>query len=665
MKKILSISLAFIFMLTFTYSNLAHAITRDDMKDYLNGYPYFSKSDLDTGGCNTPSQSVSSLKEGSKLFFIGDSLTYGMTKLGNLLGIAKANGFNVSTDTENPDNTVRIYGPSVEATGGINTKDTIPLLYADHSEHLSSGNVDAIIVGLGTNLELEGGFSEKIKTFAQTLREINRGGNVPIYWINTYFGGDKDKEVNIEIQKAKDSGHITSIIDLSGAIDRDETSPPDSTDEMHYSADGYMARSQFIVNQLKEQQGIPINSCCGIPNGSSSNYKAIVYNFFIGKNYSREQTLGIIGNMQVESGTTPRTLQNVLDREVGSEEVDINTDLGWGLVQWTPARKIIQSLLDDGKTYEQIDDVNTQLNFLYEQLSGTGLGGRVANETSANSKFILSTSIEEAAVSFGRYYERFKGSEDLSHGSYAERINAALDAEKTLSANTSTISSVGNCSSGVAGGNGWDLPGESQNSMVYYSQLVQGGSSDPKDPSVTSYWGTYPYGPGPISACGCGPTSFAMILSTIFGDPTITPDKVAQWSVDNDQQMDSSGSCGGSYWWWTKNISETKWKVRARSILIAQAPEELKKGNLIMTSVGGGSPLLSKGGNGHLLVMRKVTDDGKFLFADPSDSLGKRLNGGAGNNPNIFKPNGSSHTPLDAATVSSGLKGLWVIERIN
>jgi len=76
---------------------------------------------------------------------------------------------------------------------------------------------------------------------------------------------------------------------------------------------------------------------------------------------------------------------------------------------------------------------------------------------------------------------------------------------------------------------------------------------------------------------------------------------------------------------------------------------------------------LSEGGSGHLLVMRAVTDDGKFLFADPSDAISKRLNGGdnaSGIDTNIFNgtPAGSSHTAVDAAVVSQGLNGLFVVE---
>jgi hypothetical protein len=116
----------------------------------------------------------------------------------------------------------------------------------------------------------------------------------------------------------------------------------------------------------------------------------------------------------------------------------------------------------------------------------------------------------------------------------------------------------------------------------------------------------------------------------------------------------------GSYWWWQdiSTASQQKWGVRARQIALSDAANELRKGNLIMVSVGEGSVLLSPGGNGHLLVMRAVTADGKFLFADPSDGISKR------NAYSVVRELGTSRTVLSADIVSNGLKALFVVERI-
>jgi hypothetical protein len=206
------------------------------------------------------------------------------------------------------------------------------------------------------------------------------------------------------------------------------------------------------------------------------------------------------------------------------------------------------------------------------------------------------------------------------------------------------------------GANGWDLPGEGPNPMRYFSQ--QREASAPEDAAVEGYFGDSPYGDGTIAGCGCGPTTWSMIVSTLTGVEVLPPE-VASWANANGFRS-SDAACAGSAWWWVGGaapISQERWGVTARQITINEAPEELRKGNLIITSVGPGSIFLSPGGTGHLLVMRAVTADGRFLFADPSDSISKR------NTYPQLSELGSSRTPVDAQTVSTGLKALFVVER--
>jgi hypothetical protein len=213
-----------------------------------------------------------------------------------------------------------------------------------------------------------------------------------------------------------------------------------------------------------------------------------------------------------------------------------------------------------------------------------------------------------------------------------------------------TPGGVGECDTKTAGANGWDLPGEGPNPMFYYSQR-----SDGTDSAVQGYFGSLNYGPGPIAHCGCGPVSWAMIVGTLKGDDSITPDIVANWASDNGFQIPNSSPCGGSLWWWENmgGLSETRWGVKAKSITIDQAANELRSGNLIMASAGPG-PFTS---GGHLLVMRAVTDDGKFLFADPNDYNDPRQEA------SVFGGNSKSRTPLSKEQLSS-IKGLWSVSKL-
>jgi hypothetical protein len=285
------------------------------------------------------------------------------------------------------------------------------------------------------------------------------------------------------------------------------------------------------------------------------------------------------------------------------------------------------------------------------------------------------TSFKIASGDFEEYLSHYAPQGDGNNeAAYIQVLKDAIDemVQLTDSGITYTGPTGGSSEScqAVAGENGWGLPGEA-NPMLYYSQLRE--ESAPEDSSVTSYWGEFPYGEGTIAGCGCGPTSFAMIVATLTKDPSVTPDVVASWAASNGYRS-GDDACAGSAWWWVGNPEETlsRWGVISRQITIDEAPNEIRQGNLIIVSVGPGSPFLSEGdpnnpNRGHLLVMRAVTSTGEFLFADPSDSNSKRANGGDGGpevDPNIFNgtPPGSSHTPVGADIVTQGLKGLFVVE---
>lgn len=180
---------------------------------------------------------------------------------------------------------------------------------------------------------------------------------------------------------------------------------------------------------------------------SAANNQAIAYNYLMRKGYTSEQAAGVVGNMIIESvGPIPKRLQGVFNKEVSSADVSKSTEDGWGLVQWTPAGKIIKNSLDAGKDYTTIDDINFQLDFLWGQLSGTDLGGKVANESPAGKKIAATTTVEEAAITFAAAYERFKGNEDRSNpktiANYAKRVDEAKKVYSKFSGGTPDVSTA-------------------------------------------------------------------------------------------------------------------------------------------------------------------------------------------------------------------------------
>jgi hypothetical protein len=215
-----------------------------------------------------------------------------------------------------------------------------------------------------------------------------------------------------------------------------------------------------------------------------------------------------------------------------------------------------------------------------------------------------------------------------------------------------TPGGVASCDGVLPGANGWDLPGEGSSPMTYFSQRSSGD-----DPAVQGYFGGESYGPGPISHCGCGPTSWAMIVSTLTGSE-VTPDTVADWASTSGFQQGSDGNpCGGSLWWWGAKSSgyQEKWGVKSTRITLPEASSKLKSGSLIMVSVGPG-PFTA---GGHLLVMRAVTDDGKYLFADPNDR-----NDTSEPAFSLFQGESKSRTPLAAEDFEYSIKGIWAVEKL-
>lgn len=71
-----------------------------------------------------------------------------------------------------------------------------------------------------------------------------------------------------------------------------------------------------------------------------------ILNYLTARGWSKNAVCGMLGNMQTESTINPGIWQN-LDEG--------NTSLGFGLVQWTPATKLITWANEQGLDYHDID----------------------------------------------------------------------------------------------------------------------------------------------------------------------------------------------------------------------------------------------------------------------------------------------------------------------
>lgn len=134
--------------------------------------------------------------------------------------------------------------------------------------------------------------------------------------------------------------------------------------------------------------------------------------------------------------------------------------------------------------------------------------------------------------------------------------------------------------------------------VVYYNQLDE-------------RWADLPYGTDNIGGYGCGPTSMAIVVSSLT-DQTVDLPTMAEWAYQNGYWC----SGNGSYHSLIPGAAEgfgLQWESISTDDPQAVV-DTLASGKLIVA-------LMSKGhftSSGHFMVLRGVTSEGKILVADPA-----------------------------------------------
>lgn len=196
------------------------------------------------------------------------------------------------------------------------------------------------------------------------------------------------------------------------------------------------------------------------------------------------------------------------------------------------------------------------------------------------------------------------------------------------------------CSS--AGANGWTLDGA--NAMTTYYQN-------------RSPWASQAYGNGTIGACGCGPTSMAMIIKSLNGYDT-DPKKMADFfSSHNGQNAD----CASEWIWQSqKSLFEGTFKIKINQIATTGGAikDAISRGSFVLMSQGRG--MFTDGG--HIMVARGVTDNGNILVADPASE--KNTTSTLGFTEYQIVGNGSEN-PAGRAGDYGFLRGAWEISVAN
>ena len=147
---------------------------------------------------------------------------------------------------------------------------------------------------------------------------------------------------------------------------------------------------------------------------------------------------------------------------------------------------------------------------------------------------------------------------------------------------------------------GVTIHNEGETPVVYYNQL-------------DSRWVDKPYGTDNIGEYACGPTSMAMVVSSLT-NTMIDPVQMSKWSYENGYWCKGSGSYHAlipdSAKAFGLNVEGCSASESERII------EALSSGKLVVA-------IMTKGhftSSGHFMLLRGVTKEGKILVADPAST---------------------------------------------
>jgi hypothetical protein len=136
--------------------------------------------------------------------------------------------------------------------------------------------------------------------------------------------------------------------------------------------------------------------------------------------------------------------------------------------------------------------------------------------------------------------------------------------------------------------------------MVYYKQWDE-------------RWAKYPYGTsGTIQSSGCGITCMAMVIAT-FCDKTVTPPTMADLSMKNGGYVPGQGSSMPT----VVAAASKKYAISYENISSKDIKKYIQEKNALVIW-GCKTGYFSSSAAGHVMIIRGVTDQDKYLLADPN-----------------------------------------------
>ena len=324
-----------------------------------------------------------------------------------------------------------------------------------------------------------------------------------------------------------------------------------------------------------------------------SDVKQAVWKFFTSRGYTKEATAGIMGNLQQESGINPTTIQGN------------GRGPAAGIAQWENINKksarwkqMSDYAASKGKDWK---DLQSQLEFIEMELGGTGNVDKYTS-TLLNKKvgglsgFKSLTDVGKATAAFENSFERAGVKVMDRRIKYANNI---------LSEMASAGMGPATATSAQAAPTDGTIP-TSMNGWAYYAQ------TDPK-------WNNGKIGGTTIKAAGCGPTSHAMMLTSLFGQE-ITPETMTNWAHKN-----GTWYSGGMYHTMPDKVAQEFGLARPKTwtgksaATLADIKSTIKAGHPVIMSGRGKSNDLNTPftTGGHIVLGVGVDGSGNVIINDP------------------------------------------------
>ncbi len=140
---------------------------------------------------------------------------------------------------------------------------------------------------------------------------------------------------------------------------------------------------------------------------------------------------------------------------------------------------------------------------------------------------------------------------------------------------------------------------DGQTEVIYFNQLDE-------------QYANKPYGTDTIGYAGCGPTSMAIVISTLTNE-YVNPIEMSKWAYENGYWV----SGNGSYHTLIPDSAKA-FGLDVQGVTLNDDPQKLvnalASGKLVVAIMGKGEFTSS----GHFIVLRGVTEGGKILVADPA-----------------------------------------------